>query len=666
LNFRDVLVALDLYPERVDVFGQECSGVVARVGPGVEHLAAGDRVLAFAVGSLATHVTVAAALAVPIDPGTPFTEAASLPVAFLTAMHALEQVAQLRAGERVLIHAAAGGVGLAAVQVATRIGAEVLATAGTPDKRALLAGMGVRHVFDSRSLDFAPAVLDATGQQGVDVVLNSLAGDFIGASLDVLGNGGRFVELGRRDIWTPEQMAGARPDVDYTIVFLGDLVRDDVQLVHDMLGDVVAGLAAGRLVPSPVTAFPATDVAEAFRYMAGARHVGKVVVTMPVADPVPVRADGTYVVTGGLGGIGRHVARHLIAGGARHLVLLGRTPEPDARALDELRRLGATVTYRRADVAVRGDVEAALHAADLPLWGVVHAAGEHDDAVLAAMDREQVEAVLRTKLAGSWHLHELTRDLPLDFVVWCSSVAAVLGNAGQANYAAANAFVDAVASLPRHPATRSVSIGWGPWQRVGMTDRLTDTDWARLARRGLLPMTPDQALTCFDRALAGPDHHVLAATFGATDAGAGAAATVEPAAADWLQQLAATPASLRRTTASSLVRDLAGHVLGLAATADMAPRQPLNELGLDSLLAVELRNGLGQALGRRLPVTLLFDHPTLEALTDVVLGLLPDAGPATATAEAEASAALVAELAALDEDEAEALLLAELGGDATS
>lgn len=678
LNFRDVLIGLDMYPERVTDLGDECSGVVARVGPGVDSLHVGQRVVAAAPGSFASHVTTAADLVLGIPDALGFDEAATIPIAFVTAHLCLGELGRLAPGERVLIHAGAGGVGMAAIQLAQRVGAEVLATAGSEAKRDLLRASGVRHVFDSRSLDFAAGVMDATGGDGVHVVLNSLAGDFIPRSLDVLAPGGRFLEIGRRDTWEAEEVAAVRPDVDYRVVFVGDLRRTDPAAIQALLRQLLPRFESGELAPLPSTAFELDDVVDAFRLMARSGHTGKIVVRQPQVAP-PIRPDATYLVTGGGGGVGIALARHLVDLGARHVALLGRRA-PDASTIDALAAGGAQVVGLAADVADRQSIAAALStiARDLPpLRGIVHAAGVLADASLANANWPAMANVLAPKVAGARHLDELTADLALDFVVLCSAAGSWLGAPGQAGYAAANAYLDAFAAHRSARGRPTTAISWGWWDRVGMTAGLDRQAERRMTRRGLLPLTPAQGCSAFDSALAAFAHRGTAQLVAVRlDPGAlearpflaevaiappQDAASVAPLVDSW----AATPPRMRRAAIAAFVLQHARTVLGLPAGAAVDPRQPFQELGLDSLMAVELRNAIGAALGRPQPATLLFDHPTSDALVDRLLREVErDApvAPLDGDAPANDAGTDVAAIAALSDAEAEALLLAELGG----
>jgi acyl transferase domain-containing protein/acyl carrier protein len=700
LNFRDVLNVLGMYPGEPGPLGDECVGEVARVGPDVADLKLGDLVFGMAAGSHASFTTTQAELVVRLPEGLSIEEAATLPIAYLTAHYALTYLGGLQAGERVLIHAAAGGVGLAAVQLAQQAGAEVFATCGSPEKRAYLESLGVQHIFGSRTVEFAEGVRTATGGEGVDVVLNSLAGEFIPASLGLLRQGGRFLELGKVELWDAARVAETKPGITYFAVFLGDVSQHQPWLIQQMLNELRQMVHDVEIRPLPWRAFPVHQAREAFRYMAQARHIGKLLLMQPARQDSratgigPVRSDSTYLVTGGLGGIGRHVARWLVGEGARHLVLAGRSgaiDESAAALVGELEAAGARVVVSSVDVARRDDLARLLaeirHA--LPsLRGVIHAAGIVDDGVLLQQSWGRARSVLAPKVDGSWHLHDLTAHDPLDFFVLFSSAAAVLGSAGQASYGAANAFQDALAHRRSSQMLPAVSVGWGAWANTGMTARLEDRDRARRLQRGLGDMEPDRALDALRLALQNDGAHVVIAPidwsmfeqsnvlagrpFFATLRGErGSPANrveINGKGSGFLERWDATPAAMRRSLLLTHIRNEVIRVLGLDPNQSIAPRQPLNELGLDSLLAVELRNALSSTLGYALPATLLFDYPTSEALAEFLMREVPALAKTQAvitpdqTSEGGAAAITIADIEHLSDEEAEALLVAELTG----
>jgi NADPH:quinone reductase-like Zn-dependent oxidoreductase len=685
LNFRDVMnaVALRADPEPL---GGECAGRIVAVGDGVDGLAAGDDVIALAEGCLASFTTTDARNAAPLPRGLGHVEGATLPIAFVTAHCALEVLGRLAAGESVLVHAAAGGVGMAAVQLAQRAGADVIATAGSERKRAALRALGVEHVFDSRSTGFADDVLAATGGRGVDVLLNSLAGDFIGAGVRCLGARGRFLEIGKRDLWSAERFHAERPEAEYHVIDLARWRHERPEEWFALVAEVLGDAAQGRVHPLPRQTMPMTRAIDAFRLMMQARHIGKVV----LVNDVPARASlerlsprASYLVTGGLSGLGLLTAVRLVARGARHLALVGRRApgEHALAALAALRDRGAEVLVLQADVASADQVAAVLRRIDAelpPLRGVVHSAGVLDDGALLQQSWERFVVPLGPKLDGGWALHALTRDRPLDFFVAYSSMAATLGSSGQANHATANAFLDALAQYRRALGRPGLSVAWGAWSEVGAAvERGVEQ---RGAARGIGALAPDEGLALLERSMRGSRAHVgairmdwrrfvgpepkaprflrdlLAEPTGAAQRRVEHAAIASPGAPAALRdRLAAANPARRGELLLEFVGEQAARVLAAPGARSIDPRQPLGELGLDSLMAVELRNRLGAGLGleRSLPATLVFDHPTLDALASYVSRLV--APPDQALQPAPARPDALGSIDELTDDQVEAL-----------
>ncbi|MGV9317244.1 SDR family NAD(P)-dependent oxidoreductase, partial [Streptomyces sp. NPDC003691] len=617
LNFRDVLISLGMYPGVAEI-GGEGAGVITAVGQGVD-LVPGERVMGLFSGGLGTSVVVDRRLVVRVPAGWSFVEAASVPVVFCTAWYGLRDLAGLRSGESVLVHAAAGGVGMAAVQLARLWGAEVFGTASAAKWPAVTAlGVAVGRVASSRDLSFEPAIREASGG-GVDVVLNSLAGEFVDASLRLLNPGGRFVEMGKTDIRDPEQI----PDAKYRAFDLAEAGPDRIQ---EMLLELVGLFEQGVLQRLPLTVRDARKAPGALRLMSRAGHIGKVVLTVPQS----LGGSGTVLVTGGTGVLGGLVARRLVSRhGVRHLLLLSRSgaEAPGAQALvDDLRELGAEATVVACDAADREALAAVLAAIpdDHPLTGVVHAAGAVDDGLAHTLTPEQVERVLAAKVDAAVNLHELTGDLAA-FVLF-SSAAGVFGGAGQANYAAANSFLDALAVTRHHLGLPATALAWGLWeQRTGLTAHLSDSDMARMARGGAIALTTDEGLALFDAALSSSRPALVPAKLdlGAVDGepphllrrlvttrnrrAVAAAETSDPSSlAGRLRRL---DEAGRLPLLVELVRTQAASVLGHTGTVDIDDTRPFKEIGFDSLTAVELRNRLSTATGLRLPSTLVFDYP---------------------------------------------------------
>ncbi|MFC0601447.1 SDR family NAD(P)-dependent oxidoreductase, partial [Streptomyces palmae] len=665
MNFRDVLLALGMVDQ--ETMGGEAAGVVLEVGPGVTGFAPGDRVMGMVPGAFGPVIVVDQRLVFPLPRDWSFTEGATVPIAFLTAYYGLVDLAGLRPGESVLIHAATGGVGIAAVQLARELGAEVYVTAG-PAKWDTLRAMGIAEdrIASSRSLDFEDRIRAATGGRGVDVVLNSLAKEYVDASLRLLADGGRFVEMGKTDIRDPQAVGAAHPGVDYQWF---DLIEAGHDRIGEMLGELMALFDRGALRPLPATAFDIRRAPEAFRLMSQARHVGKVVLTLPHRlDP-----DGTVLITGGTGVLGGLVARHLVERhGVRHLLLLSRQGRTAGRAEElagELTEAGARVTVAACDAADRDALAAVLAEvpAEHPLTAVVHAAGVLDDAVIGSLTPEQLDTVLRPKVDAAWNLHQLTQHLDLTAFVLFSSSAAVLGGGGQANYAAANAFLDALAQHRRAQGLPGLSVAWGLWERAsGMTGHLAEADLTRMRRSGVAPLTDAEGLEMFRAALTadqallvamGLDTTALRAATGPVPVlfraltGAPARRTVQSgggtAEPELPRRLAGLAPAERDRVLLKLVQEHAATVLGHASPQAIQPEHAFKQLGFDSLTAVELRNRLGAATGLRLPATLVFDHPTPLALTALLRSqLVPDDQPAGAPDGSEASDAKIRALLA--------------------
>jgi acyl transferase domain-containing protein len=690
LNFRDVLNVLNLYPGDAGPLGGECAGEVARVGPGVTDIHVGDRVVAMASGCFASHVIARREFVQRMPRGFSAEEAAGLPIAYLTAGHALKDVARLTRGDRVLIHAAAGGVGLAAVHLALRAGAEIFATAGSEVKRARLRALGVFHVLDSRDDTFDTDVLRLTGGKGVDVVLNSLSGSFIDASFRATARRGRFIEIGKRGVWTHAQAARLGRDIDYHILDLGEVAEREPARIEKLFGRLVADLETGALPVLPVTPFALEEASAAFRHMMKARQIGKIVVThqRTVSGPL-IRPDGQYIVTGGLSGLGLEAAEWLVARGAKHVSLLGRRGAEATDAAAIARRLaaaGAKATVASVDIGDADALRAFLterRSAGPPLRGVIHAAGVIDDAAFASQDWPHFERVLRPKVEGARNLDRLTREDSLDWFVMFSSAASLLGSPGQANYAAANTIMDVVAHERHRLGRPALSIDWGPWARVGMAASPSMKE--RLAANGLTPFTSEEALGAMEAMLVAgaPQVGVIAVDWARflkrrdQDASPPAyfaglmnaklrieASRVETKPFLALRDLLAAAApSRRRVLTRNFVRETTFRVLGLTEADGPVDGAPLSEAGLDSLLAVELRNVLGKSLGMSLSATLLFDHPTIEALSDFLWKEMrgPEApvkkqDVSSGSGDRAVGSAVLAEIAELSDAEVELLL----------
>ncbi|MEU6719661.1 SDR family NAD(P)-dependent oxidoreductase, partial [Nonomuraea sp. NPDC046802] len=646
VNFRDALYALGMYPGEI-AMGGEGAGIVIETGQDVTEFALGDRVMGIVEGGFGPVAVADARLITHLPDGWTFAQGASVPVVFLTAYYALTDLADLREGERLLVHAAAGGVGMAAVQLARHLGADVYATAST-GKWDKVAGIGVnpRHIASSRTIEFADRFLGETAGQGVDVVLNSLAHEYTDATLRLLPRGGRFLELGKIDVRDPEAIAASYPGVGYQAF---DLAEAGPERIHALLGELLRLFREGVLTPPPVRAWDVRSAAEAFRFVSAGRHVGKVVLTIP-GDPM--FGTGTVLVTGATGALGKLVTRHLaVTHGVRDFLLVSRrgSEAPGAAELaGELAGGGARVEFAACDVADRSALERLL--AGRSLSAVVHVAGIVDDGVITSLTPDRFDTVARPKADAAWYLHELTSGMDLSAFVLFSSAAGILGNPGQGNYAAANTFLDALARHRRSAGLPATAIAWGLWAAdSAMTRELDAAHARRTARDAMVALSPESALPLLDSAVVDPARPSLVATRfdRAMLAGDGAsrspllAALYRPAvrqrAADSSGSVQSEGQRLARRLAEltiperdelllELIRQRIADVLGYAELDSARLRSnTFRELGLDSLTAIDLRNALAAATGLRLPATLVFDYPTPAGLAPRLRELLSEA-----------------------------------------
>ncbi len=713
LNFRDVLNALGMYPGEAGPLGLECSGKICAVGEGVANFKAGDEALAMAFGSFSSHVRTHADLVVHKPAHHSFEEAATIPVTFLTAYYGLRHLAHMQRGERVLIHAAAGGVGLSAVQLAQAAGAEIFATAGSPEKHEFLKALGAQHVLNSRTLDFADEIMRLTNGRGVDIVLNSLTGDFITQSVAVLAPQGRFLEVGKRDIWSAQQFAEAKPEASYRVIALDHMAQQQPSLVGKLFRELIALFETNALTPLPHRDYALQNAVEAFRYMAQAKHVGKVVVTVKSEErratderrraksdefvegaPIAHRLSSfaTYLLTGGLGGLGLSLAQWLVERGAKHLVLMSRSGASMA-AEEKIRALqaqGAQVVVAAGDVAEEQDVARALaeiKSAMPPLRGIIHAAGVLKDGMLLQQGWENFATVMAPKIAGAWLLHQLTKDTPLDFFVLFSSIVSVLGFKGQGNYAAANAFLDGFAHWRTSLGMKTLSLNWGPWAEVGMAAALGNRERRRWTAQGINLINMEQGWAALAHALEleaaqltvlpinwttyaqqfTNDNNPPAFLSGLISKARTTNTVTQPKEEiSFEQRLQNTPPDKRWSLLLAHVREQAAKILCLPPSKRVELSQPLREMGLDSLMTVELRNALSTTLGRALPGSLVFDYPTIEAIANylaekvfaVALPSTSSSAPMKKVDEQEQQT--LAQLQQLSDDEAEALLTEKL------
>ena len=680
LNFRDVTVALGLYPGKAQFLGLECAGEVTAVGSEVQDFQVGDLVTAIAPNSFSHYVIADARLAIHQPDNLSFSQAVTIPVTFLTAYHTLVNLARLQPGERVLIHSAAGGVGLAAVAIAQKIGAEIYATA-SPGKWELLEVRGVKHIFNSRTLDFAEEIVTATEGQGVDLVLNSFNGDYITKSLAVLKQQGRFIEIGKQGIWSPEQVKAIKPNCDYSIVDLWQITKEQPELIQTMLGELVTQFKESQLQPLPHIKFDQRNTLDAFRLMQQGKHQGKVV----IAQHHPAREyRATYLIAGGLGAIGLEIAHWLADRGVKHLVLIGRNQvKPNLQAtLEKLQNHCQTqdcqITTIYADISDRTQLTSVIQqlAGLPPLRGMIHCAGILDDGIVRQQTWAKFQNVLAAKVQGAWNLHLLSQQYNLDRFILFSSAASLLGSKAQANYAAANAFLDVLAQARRLEGLPAIALNWGAWRDTGLavTDRLTyiginlidrqqaidllkDLGQQTTAQIGIIPFDWQQWQT---KNKITPFYENLITDRQTTSSYNPPSSTSN----DLAQLRQAAPSAKEQVAIAQVSREVA-KILGISERQELDLDVGFGDLGLDSLAAVELRNKLQTKYELQLPASVTFDYPTISEMAQYLLSLLftpnqPSLKAAQTSTPDELDELIKLDLEQLSEAEAEALLAQEL------
>lgn len=661
LNFRDIMYTLGLLSDEAmeqgfagATLGLECAGVVTRVGAEVSGFAPGDRVMACAPSSFGTLVLTKAEAVSPLPDGLSFSAAATIPVAFFTAWYALCHVGRVQPGERVVIHGAAGGVGLAALQIARLHGAKVFATAGTDEKRDFLRLSGVEHIYDSRSLDFADQILRDTGNVGVDLVLNSLAGEAIERNLSILKPFGRFLELGKRDFYENTRI-GLRPfrnNISYFGVDADQVMLVQPELTRRLFREIMACFIRGELQPLPYTTFSANQVTDAFRYMQQSRQIGKIVVTYEsgserqrihrddASGMLELPPDGTWLVTGGLGGFGLRSARWLVAKGCRNLVLISRSGPTTAEAreaIHEMQEQGVRLHVAACDVIDRNALAQLLDtvAATLPpLTGVLHAAAVIDDGLLCTLTPEQMRRVLAPKILGAYHLHELTSRIKVNYFVLYSSATTLFGNPGQGNYVAANGWLEGLAQLRRAAGLPATVVLWGAIDDVGFLARNQKTKEALQGRMGGAALASAKALDALERLLLtehsgvgilefdwGALHRFLPssdhARFSVLSRWYGSGGYTDEQSVCLFQLSQLSDQELKRQVVVMLQQEV-GSILRLQPD-KIAIERSLYDSGLDSLMGVELVAALEGRFGIQIPVMALSEGPTIVKLADRII-----------------------------------------------
>lgn len=678
INFRDVMKALGMYPGNpVDLkwFGDDFSGVVTKVGSGVKDLKVGDCVVGMAPYCFRSYVTVHRSMVFRKPDSMSHVDAATLPTVFLTSHYAINELARMEKGESILIHAGTGGVGQAAIQIAKHLGLKIFSTAGSPEKRQLLEDMGVDHVLDSRSLEFADRIMELTDGEGVDAVLNSLAGDFIPKNFSVLKTFGRYMEIGKVDVYGNSKIGlePLRNNISFFVIDLAQHLQQKPAYVAEMFSELEKHFYAGEYEPLPNHVFPITDVVEAFRFMAAGKHIGKnvldfdvpVQIGRPTEEGNRFRDDGFYLITGGAGGFGLELARWMHSNGARHFALMSRSgPKEDVlEKIESLKADGGTVLDVRGDVTSEKDVVSAVETiqkTDQKLIGVIHGAMVLDDEFITELDEERFDRVLLPKMLGAWNLHKATLGIELDDFICFSSFSAVIGAVKQSNYNAGNVFLDQLSFYRQSLGLPGLTFNWGALTGAGFVERNEKTQ-QYLEMVGLGATDMEETLYLFSRGI-----QTSAAQLACARCDWQAVARFSPAVGSsdmflpvvprsamsggdsMASRILEAPADKRMGMVEDLIASQVGAVLGTDASR-IDKDSPLTNLGLDSLMAIELVNRIEDKLGMSMPMGSVLNGPNIRDLSIPVLEKLLESGGGGSAEVSTASAHELVEFEATGE-----------------
>ncbi|MBL4587189.1 MAG: SDR family NAD(P)-dependent oxidoreductase, partial [Flavobacteriales bacterium] len=663
INFKDLLKVLNQISQDVldgtyfgNAFGMECSGTITRVGANVaDHKVGDELVVATVDGCFRSYVTLVPEYTMP-RPSTLKMEEMPITIPYMTTIHGLTGIADIQKGEKILIHNAAGAVGQAAIQVAKWRGAEIFATAGTDEKRAFIRSLGIEHVMNSRDLNFTTEILKITDGYGVDVVLNAIAGEGLYQSFKLLAPYGRFIEIGKRDIGenTALPMAVFNRNITFAHIDIDRIMKERNPLGCSLLKKVYDGFEQGHFAAMPTKVFGASESIEAFDYVRRSEHTGKVAIryvdeNVEVAAKVELNAidpEGTYLITGGTGGFGLEIAKHLASKGVKQLVLLSRSglKNEDAQlAVKEIEAGGTAVIAPPTDITNAEQVAAVIASLKdgiAPLKGIFHGAMVLDDGFLNTMTQERFERVMRPKIQGALNLHNALGDTPLDFFISFSSISSVIGNAGQANYVAANAFLDGFAHFRRALGLKATTVNLGVLGQVGVVAR--DADVGRLLEgAGIHSFSNAMALESLEHIIANDLTQVglfninwkrwatgnptgsATSLFASMVDSQGGDDRVSEITLELLGNMAGMEKAEQQAHLEGIVCKAIAQVLRVPVeNIDMS--RGINFLGIDSLMAVELERGINGGTGVEISTMELLSGPTVPQLAGLILGKLPD------------------------------------------
>lgn len=658
VNFRDVMFLMGILPDEAiengfagPTLGLEFSGIITRTGKNVQNLTPGERVMGFGSACFASHVITRQSLLAKIPASWTYELAATIPTVFFTVYYALIELAKIKKGERILIHAGAGGIGIAAIQLCKSIGAEVYATAGSDEKRDFVSLLGADHVFDSRSLDYAEQILSVTNGEGVDVVLNSLSGEAIRRNISILKPFGRFLELGKRDFFENTSI-GLRPfrnNISYYGIDADQLLTYHPALSTKLFKKVISLFSRGTFTPLPYRSYSSNNIAEAFRLMLQGKHTGKIIIKFDDAENIEKHTSktiinaqekirGTWLVTGGTSGFGLATALWLAENGAKNLILAsssGIGKPGSENVIAKINTLGSKVSIIKCDVTNQQDVHLLINTIkreQAELNGIVHAANIYDDRLIKDLDEASILNVTGPKLIGAWNLHQATSDISLDYFVMYSSITTAIGNPGQANYVAANAGLEGLATMRQQAGLPATVIAWGPIGDTGYLARHTHVREGLARHLGKAAPNADKALKTMPQLLTSQKHQIVASFDWPT-----LASFLPSADSSRFKHIASSSSPMNKVsnmedlhslisgktaleaavTIENLVRQAVSQTLAISEDR-IKPHCTLHELGFDSLMAVDLALSLETRFDIKVPPMILNDSPTVEKLAGFI------------------------------------------------
>ncbi|MBL4648056.1 MAG: SDR family NAD(P)-dependent oxidoreductase, partial [Gammaproteobacteria bacterium] len=661
LNFKDVLNALGLLKQHAEStgveyvplpLGFECAGIVIESGESAQ-FSPGDDVIISHIGCMQQFITVSSKTAVKKPKNIRFDEAAGLATAYITAYHALHNLAKIKKNDKILIHAAAGGVGQAAIQLAQQAKAEIFATA-SKGKWDFLKQQGIKHIMNSRDLSFGKTLLENTDSVGVDIVLNSLNKQYIPVGLGTLAKKGRFVEIGKIDIWSHDQVKEFREDVAHYNFDLSELPKEELtELNKTILEKIAHDLEKGEISPLPVSTYSLDQLEDAFGVLSKGENIGKIILvfgdvqhvtnTKPVSMPAVIKADRTYLITGGYGALGMHAAKWLAQEGAEHIALVGRT----AATAKKLKEISSEINNQKVNlISLQGDISrqddllqmfTELKTNHPSLGGVIHAAGTLQDAPISSQTWPIFDKVFQPKVYGLWNLHQqvcLQKDI--DFFIGYSSVASVVGSVGQANYSAANAFIDSLMNWRALAGKHGLAVNWGPWGEVGMAAKLSDSQIKSIEEKGINFLKPNKAMSALSKAIASMEPQVIINEFNwskytdnlssenlfyANVVSKEKSSSVKINIED-IKQLPIQECYLQ---VQQIIRSKLAAVLHFDNEDDIELDEEFSHLGLDSLVSVEFKNIIEKTFVISLRASDIVDYPSIPRLAEFILAqLFPD------------------------------------------